>query len=57
MFRLSGLNEKNPFHNKTFEQLDEKTKRKLENAVLRAINIRQLNPKDAVVVFTTFLKD
>jgi uncharacterized protein with ParB-like and HNH nuclease domain len=46
VFRLSGLNEKNPFHNKTFEQLDEKTKRKLENAVLRAINIRQLNPKD-----------
>jgi uncharacterized protein with ParB-like and HNH nuclease domain len=23
VFRLLGLNEKNPFHNKTFEQLDE----------------------------------
>jgi uncharacterized protein with ParB-like and HNH nuclease domain len=45
-FRLTGLNKKNRFYNKTFEQLDEKMKRKLEGAVLRAINVRQLNPKD-----------
>ena len=42
-FRLTGLNKKNPFYNKTFEGLEDKFKRKFENAVLRAINIRQLN--------------
>jgi uncharacterized protein with ParB-like and HNH nuclease domain len=46
VFRLTGLNEKNPFFNKTFEGLDEKIRRKFEGAVLRAINIRQLKPKD-----------
>jgi len=45
-FRLTGLNKKNPFYNKTFEGLEDKFKRKFENAVLRAINIRQLKPKD-----------
>jgi hypothetical protein len=45
-FRLTGLNEKNPFYNKTFEELEDKFKRKFEGAVLRAINIRQMKPKD-----------
>lgn len=45
-FRLTGLNEKNPFHNKRFIDLDEKDRRKFETSVLRAINIRQLAPKD-----------
>jgi len=45
-FRLTGLNEKNPFHNKRFIDLDMKDKRKLESSVLRAINVRQLAPKD-----------
>lgn len=45
-FRLTGLNEKNPFHNKRFVDLEEKDRRKLETSVLRAINIRQLAPKD-----------
>lgn len=45
-FRLTGLNEKNPFHNKRFIDLDVKDRRKLETSVLRAINIRQLAPKD-----------
>lgn len=46
IFRLAGLNEKSPFHNKRFVDLEDKDKRKLENSVLRAINIRQLSPKD-----------
>ncbi len=46
IFRLTGLNEKNPFHNKRFVDLEEKDRRKLETSVLRAINIRQLAPKD-----------
>jgi uncharacterized protein with ParB-like and HNH nuclease domain len=45
-FRLTGLNEKNPFYNKRFIDLEEKDRRKLETSVLRAINIRQLAPKD-----------
>ena len=45
-FRLTGLNEKNPFNNKRFVDLEAKDRRKLETSVLRAINIRQLAPKD-----------
>lgn len=45
-FRLTGLNPKNPFYNKRFVDLEERDRRKLENSVLRAINVRQLAPKD-----------
>jgi len=44
VFRLKGLSEKSPYYNKTFEELDEVSQRKLKNTVLRAINIRQLAP-------------
>ncbi len=44
-FRLTGLNERSPFHNKKFSDLEPKDRRKLEGSVLRAINIRQLTPK------------
>lgn len=44
-FRLMGLNKKSPFYKKKFLELELKDKRKLENSVLRAINIRQLSPK------------
>lgn len=46
IFRLTGLNPKNKFYNKRFVDLDDNDKRKLENSVLRAINVRQLSPKD-----------
>lgn len=46
IFRLTGLNEKSPFYNKRFVDLDIKDRRKLETSVLRAINVRQLAPKD-----------
>lgn len=45
-FRLTGLNERNPFHNKRYIDLEMKDRRKLETSVLRAINVRQLSPKD-----------
>lgn len=45
IFRLTGLNDKSPFYNKKFVDLEVKDRRKLENSVLRAINIRQLSPK------------
>ena len=44
VFRLTGLPENSPYHNKRFENLDEGAQRKLKQAVLRAVNIRQLNP-------------
>ncbi|NDU80275.1 MAG: DUF262 domain-containing protein [Ferrovum sp.] len=44
VFRLSGLDSSIPYSNKTFEDLDETLQRKLKQAVLRAVNIRQLNP-------------
>jgi uncharacterized protein with ParB-like and HNH nuclease domain len=45
VFRLQGLDERSPYHKKTFKELDESGRRKLENAVLRALNIRQLGPE------------
>lgn len=46
IFRLTGLNKQNPYHNKRFVDLDEKDRRKLKTSVLRAINIKQLTPVD-----------
>lgn len=45
VFRLTGLGDKNPFNNKRFADLDEADQRKLRGSVLRAINIKQLNPR------------
>lgn len=44
IFRLSGLSENSPYFNKRFIDLDEQDQRKLKQAVLRAVNIRQLSP-------------
>lgn len=46
VFRLTGLNEKSPFHRKTFSELTDSDQRKLRGSVLRAINIRQMKPKE-----------
>ena len=45
-FRLTGLNKKSPYYNLKFEEMEDEDKRKLEMTVLRAINIRQLSPKN-----------
>src|ERR1017187_5745625 len=44
VFRLSGLDEKSPYYNKRFSELEEDDQRKFKQAVLRAVNIRQLSP-------------
>jgi len=44
VFRLSGLDEKSPYHNRKFSELTDTDQRKLKSRVLRAINIRQLSP-------------
>lgn len=46
VFRLTGLNKKSPYADKTFEGLTDADKRKLKNSVLRVINVRQLGPKE-----------
>ena len=45
VFRLQGLSDDSPFLRKRFEDLDQSDKRKLEGSVLRAVNVRQLSPK------------
>ncbi|WP_038168540.1 DUF262 domain-containing protein [Verrucomicrobium sp. BvORR106] len=44
VFRLTGLHNSSPYHGKRFSELDESDQRKLKQAVLRAVNIRQLSP-------------
>lgn len=57
VFFLEGLNEKSPYHEKTYENLkkqDETAYNKLNDAVLRAFVIKQLNPNDATSVYHIF---
>lgn len=55
VFRLQGLDDKSPYAKKRFEDLSDVHQRKLKGAVLRAINIRQLNPKgEATSVYHIF---
>lgn len=44
VFRLKGLSELSEYNGKTFGELSDRDKRKLRNATLRAINIKQLRP-------------
>lgn len=55
VFKLAGLSKKSRFYNKTFDDLSETDKRKFNNSVLRAVNIRQLSPnKDRSSVYHIF---
>lgn len=44
VFRLTGLSEGSPYGGKRFVELSTQDQRRLKNAVLRAVNIRQLAP-------------
>jgi len=44
VFKLKGLSERSEYNGKTFNDLSDKEKRRLKNATLRAINIKQLKP-------------
>lgn len=46
VFRLKGLSERSVFNGKSFSDLPLKEQRKLRNATLRAINIKQLKPSN-----------
>lgn len=44
IFKLKGLSERSEYNGKTFNELSPRDQRKLRNATLRAINIKQLKP-------------
>ena len=44
VFKLKGLSERSEYNGKTFKDLSPRDQRKLRNATLRAINIKQLKP-------------
>ena len=46
VFRLTGLDDRSPYHNRKYEDLNDAEKRRLRNAVLRVVNIRQLSPNE-----------
>ncbi len=54
VFRLTGLDQKSPFHEKKFEELREEDQRRLKNAVLRAFIIQQLDPNDDTSMYHVF---
>lgn len=43
-FKLKGLSERSEYNGRTFKELSPRDQRKLNNATLRAINIKQLKP-------------
>ena len=47
VFRLTGLTKNSPYYGKRFKDLSESDQRKLKQAVLRAVNIRQLSPEES----------
>jgi len=44
VFRLKGLEQRKDLEGKTFEELDDRTKRKIKNASLRGVTVKQLTP-------------
>lgn len=53
-FNLKGLHPKSPFHEKEFDELGESDQRRLNNAVLRAFIVRQLDPNDDTSMYHIF---
>lgn len=45
VFALKGLEQRKDLEGKTFDQLDDRTKRKIKNASLRGVTVKQLTPE------------
>lgn len=45
IFRLKGLEQRKDLEGKAFEDLDDRTKRKIKNASLRGVTVKQLTPE------------
>lgn len=46
IFRLQGINSRSRYAGQSFAEFSENDRRKIEGSVLRAINIRQINPSE-----------
>lgn len=46
VFKLKGLEQRKDLEGKSFEELDDRTKRKIKNASLRGVTVKQLTPKE-----------
>ena len=53
-FRLRGLNPDSPFNGKSFENLSAEDQLQLENSVLRAFIVQQLDPEDDTSMYHIF---
>lgn len=57
VFKLTGLNEKSPYHNKTYAELEESDHaafNKLNDSVLRAFVVKQITPNGNTSVYHIF---
>ncbi|MDE4301822.1 DUF262 domain-containing protein [Phaeobacter gallaeciensis] len=46
VFRLTGLEQRKDLEGKSFDELDDRTKRKLKNSSLRGVTVKQLKPEE-----------
>lgn len=46
VFKLKGLEQRKDLENKSFEDLDDRTKRRIKNASLRGVTVKQLSPEE-----------
>ncbi|MCZ4265309.1 DUF262 domain-containing protein [Erythrobacter sp. G21629-S1] len=46
VFRLKGLEQRKDLEGKSFDDLDDRTKRKIKNASLRGVTVKQLTPEE-----------
>ena len=53
-FRLTGINKQSEFYNCAFDDLREEEQRELNDAVLRAFIVQQLNPEDDTSMYHIF---
>ena len=54
VFKLKGLNEKSVYSGKSYEGLSDLDKRKLQNSILRAFIVKQLDPNDDTSMYHIF---
>jgi len=54
IFKLNEINEKSKWFNKSFDEFEASDKRRLKNALLRAVLVKQLDPKDDTSVYHVF---
>lgn len=54
IFKLEGINGKNPLYKKRFQDFEESDKRRLKNSILRVILVKQLRPNDGTSIYHIF---